>query len=369
MTDIANDSRIVLTLDAGGTNLVFSAIQGNQEIVKPVHYPTHAHQLDKLLNSLLMGFRQVQSQIPAKASAISFAFPGPADYPKGIIGNLPNFEAFTHGVALGPMLEEAFNLPVFIHNDGNLFAYGEALCGFLPELNKSIVVKGGIKQYKNLIGLTLGTGFGCGAVINNKLLAGDNSSDTGIHNTLNKFDLQWNAEESVSTRAIQRVYTDFSKDSTAISLMPESIYRIAKEEASGHKEAAKEAFRQFGEGLGSSIANILTLLDSNVVIGGGITAAWDLFAPAMFNEIHRPYKSPAGKQYPRLDFRVYNLQNPKELTEFSLGKVKEIAVPFSHKTVAYDDLPRVGIGVSKLGASKAIALGAYAIALQNLDSL
>ena len=31
-----NDNRIVMTLDAGGTNFVFSAIQGNKEIVVPV---------------------------------------------------------------------------------------------------------------------------------------------------------------------------------------------------------------------------------------------------------------------------------------------------------------------------------------------
>ena len=31
-----NDKRIVLTLDAGGTNFVFSAIRGNIQIVSPV---------------------------------------------------------------------------------------------------------------------------------------------------------------------------------------------------------------------------------------------------------------------------------------------------------------------------------------------
>ena len=34
--------------------------------------------------------------------AISFAFPGPADYEHGVIGDLPNFPAFCGGVALGP---------------------------------------------------------------------------------------------------------------------------------------------------------------------------------------------------------------------------------------------------------------------------
>ena len=34
------------------------------------------------------------------------------------------------GVALGPMLEEKFRIPVFINNDGDLFAYVEAIAGW-----------------------------------------------------------------------------------------------------------------------------------------------------------------------------------------------------------------------------------------------
>ena len=49
-----------------------------------------------------------------------------ADYAHGIIGDLPNFPGFRGGVALGPYLEHVFGIPVFINNDGNLFAYGEA---------------------------------------------------------------------------------------------------------------------------------------------------------------------------------------------------------------------------------------------------
>ncbi len=64
--------------------------------------------------------------------AISFAFPGPADYIHGIIGDLPNFPAFRGGIALGPYLEERFGMPVFINNDGNLFAYGEAIAEHSP---------------------------------------------------------------------------------------------------------------------------------------------------------------------------------------------------------------------------------------------
>lgn len=364
--NLNSDKRIILTLDAGGTNFVFSAIQANKEIIEPVHRPANAHDLEKCLSTIIEGFEIVISQLPEKACAISFAFPGPSDYSKGIIGNLPNFKAFNDGVALGPMLEGHFNLPVFINNDGNLFAYGEALAGFLPEINKKIIDEGGIKQFKNLTGLTLGTGFGCGIVLNNLLLEGDNSCDAGIHDTLNKFNPNWNAEESVSTKAIQRVYASKAGIDFSSELMPKDIFKIAKGTKTGNQSAAIEAFKQFGEALGSSISNISTLIDGIIVIGGGITAAWELFAPAMFGEINRKYENFDGIKSSRLSVKVYNLEDKNVFKEFALGKIKELKVPGSNRFVKYDDIPRIGIGVSKLTASKAIALGAYAYAIQKL---
>ena len=50
--------------------------------------------------------------------AISFAFPGPADYKRGIIGDLGNLPSLRGGIALGPMLEAEFGIPVFINNGG-----------------------------------------------------------------------------------------------------------------------------------------------------------------------------------------------------------------------------------------------------------
>ena len=73
-----------------------------------------------------------RTSCPQPPVAISFAFPGPADYPAGIIGDMSNMPAFRGGVALGPILEDQFGIPVFINNDGDLFVYGEAIAGFLP---------------------------------------------------------------------------------------------------------------------------------------------------------------------------------------------------------------------------------------------
>lgn len=361
------DKRIILTLDAGGTNFVFSAIQSNRNIVAPIRLPSEAHNLDKCIGNIISGLQKVSYAIDGQAEAISFAFPGPADYEKGIIGNLPNFKAFNGNTPLGPILENEFGLPVFINNDGNLFAYGEALSGLLPEINQRILNVGGIKQFKNLIGLTLGTGFGGGIVLNNTLVVGDSSCGAEVHNSINKFNTDWNAEESISTRAIQRVYAEETGQYFSQELMPEDIAHIANGKMDGEKEAAIEAFRKFGEALGSSIANIITLIDGLVVLGGGITASWDLFSPAMFKEINRKYLHFTGTANDRLSFKVFNLEDETQFKDFALGKVEKLAINDKSDFIEFDSMPRTGVGISKLGGSNAIALGAYTFALQQLD--
>ena len=36
------DKRTVITLDAGGTNFVFGAIRGNQDVIKPISLPSNS---------------------------------------------------------------------------------------------------------------------------------------------------------------------------------------------------------------------------------------------------------------------------------------------------------------------------------------
>src|SRR5579885_3472848 len=170
-----NDRRVVLTLDAGGTSLKFSAIQANRLILGPIPLPSEAHDLDRCLAQILSGFESIRKALPEPPVAISFAFPGPADYPAGIVANIGNLPPFRGGVALGPMLEDRFQLPVFLNNDGDLFAYGESIAGFLPYVNGLLESAGNPKRYRNLFGITIGTGLGGGIVCNGQLLAGDNS--------------------------------------------------------------------------------------------------------------------------------------------------------------------------------------------------
>jgi glucokinase len=361
-----SDPKNILTLDAGGTNFVFSAMRDFEQVVDPIRLPAHADDLERSLQTLNEGFKQVKKQLDGEADAISFAFPGPANYALGIIENLPNFPAYNGMLPLKDILQEQFKMPVFINNDGDLFAYGEAKSGLLPEVNKRLREHGSEKQYKNLTGLTLGTGFGAGIVIDGVLLGGDNSCGAGIHDTLNALNPEWNIEDSVSTRAILREYAAASGEDVS-DKMPLDIYEIAKERKTGDPKAATYSFTLFGAALGHAIANISTLIDGMVVIGGGLSESWDLFAPELFRVLRMPYKKADGaKPGPgRLSVDVYDLEN--EMDDFLAVNPVTIPVPGSTITVSYDRSPRIGVGRSRLGASHAISIGAYAFAVQQLN--
>ncbi len=363
----ATDKRIVMTLDAGGTNFVFQAIQGNQEVTEAVRLPSNAHDLELCLKTIIDGFTQIKEKLPEAPVAISFAFPGPADYPRGIIGDLGNLPAFRGGVALGPMLEDHFKLPVFINNDGDLYAYGEALAGFLPYVNGLLESAGSPKRFKNLVGFTLGTGFGCGIVRDGQLFIGDNSVAGEVWLVRNKLHPEMNVEESVSIRAVRRVYAEQAGIPFEEAPEPKEIFEIGMGRKAGNKQAAIAAFVTMAEALGDAVANVLTLIDGLAVIGGGLAGAHPLFLQHMVKEMNSTYQNFNGETYRRLVPVVFNLENETELHKFLKGEAREVKVPGSNRTVLYDAMPRVGVGISRIGTSKAIALGAYAFALSKID--
>ena len=361
-----HDQRTVMTLDAGGTNFVFSAICGNQDIVTPICYPAVSDNLEECLTVLHRGFSQVKEQLEEAPVAISFAFPGPADYKNGIIGDLPNFPAFRGGVALGPFLKERFGIPVFINNDSNLFAYGEALAGILPSVNEELEAAGNPKRYRNLLGITLGTGFGAGVVIDNCLLTGDNGCGGDVWIMRNKKYTDLIAEESVSIRAVRRVYGELSGE-TIENLMPKDIYDIAEGTRTGNREAALKSFDELGEMAGAAIVSALHIVDGMVVIGGGVSGAAKYILPGMMREMRRSISTFAGREFNGLQMEVYNLMEIGEYKRFLESTISWAQIPFSGRKVPYDCIKRIGVAISTLGASKAIALGAYAFALQQID--
>lgn len=362
------DKRIVITLDAGGTNFVFGAMQSNDFIIDPITMPSNAHDLDLCLQTMVKGFEEVISKLDQKPVAISFAFPGPADYPHGIVGGyLPNFPSFRDGVALGPFLEEKFGIPVYLNNDGDLFAYGEAIGGVLPKINAKLAELGSTKVYKNLLGYTFGTGFGIGMVIDNRLNRGNNSCvETFCLRHKNHPEVM--VEEGVAIRAIKRVYAEKSGDINH-QYEPKDICDIAEGKIPGNREAAIAAFEEFGEVAGDAIATAVTLTDSLVVLGGGLCGARKYFMPALMKQLRGLIHTIKGEELNRLQMKAYELDDPDQFAKFARGAARPIKVYGTDRNVIYDPAKSTGVAISSLGASKAISIGAYSFALASLDQI
>jgi glucokinase len=357
-----------MTLDAGGTNFVFSAIMSGKTIVEPFTLPSEGSDLKKSLTNIIKGFHHVANQTQ-KPAAISFAFPGPADYPNGVIGDLVNLPAYKGGVALGAMLEEEFQMPVFINNDGDLFAYGEAIGGILPEINLKLENAGSSKRYRNLLGVTLGTGFGGGIVQDGKLYIGDNSMAAEVYAFRNKLFPKMCAEDGISIRAVISSYLKFSEQPENNEITPKDIFLIASGQKQGNKEAARKAFAEMGEILGDVLAQLATTLDCLIVIGGGLSGAAPFFMPSVLNEMNSFYQLPDGEKIPRLIQKTVDLDTEEGLKAIIHQKTIQLNVFGTNKTISYNPEAILGIGISRLGTSKATSLGAVAYALSALDSV
>ena len=68
----------------------------------------------------------------------------------------------------------------------------------------------------------------------------------------------------------------------------------------------------------------------------------------------------------RTVLRALNLEDETDRRSFLAHKTLDITIPRSERRVTYDPMKRIGIGVSKLGASKAVAIGAYHVAVTRM---
>lgn len=361
-----NNNAKVLVLDAGGTNLVFNVVQDGVILKNTFSLPAKSENLENLLEKIIHGFKEINKLSGGNASAISFCFPGPADFQNGIIGDLENLPFFRGGIPLKAMLENEFKVPVFINNDGDLFTLGEAIGGLLPEVNEKLTAAGSQKQYKNLIGVTLGTGFGGGIVSNGKLFLGDNSAGAEINRMVNPLNWNWSVEEAMSIRGIKRLYSDELGVPVESVPDPYTIFKIGMGTKEGDQEKAKKAWEKFGLVLGDALANAVTLVDGLVVIGGGLSGAYPLFLPQTVEMMNRKFSRYGGGEFPRMEVDAFDLEDKNGMTNFCDQKSIMINVPFSEEQVSYSPEKKIGVGITRLGTSRSVAIGAYAFAMEQI---
>lgn len=86
----------------------------------------------------------------------------------------------------------------------------------------------------------------------------------------------------------------------------------------------------------------------------------------MIKEMNGWRKNMNGEAFPRLQMKVYNLEDRKEKALFLNDESATLPVPGSKNSVMYHPVKKIGVTTSKLGTSRAIALGAYNFALNRL---
>ena len=252
--------KYIIGVDLGGTNIRVGLVFCNK-VIKKVEVKTEP---DKGKTIVIKNLVKAISRVMIKNVAGSgIGSPGPLDYRKGFIIRTKNIPL--ERVNLKKILEKKFNVPVFVDNDANCFALGEA-------------VYGSGKKHNCVIGLTIGTGVGGGIVINKKVLHGRlNAGELG-HMTI-KFDGRkarscnnGDLEEYVSTRGIMRTAKGLKAKT------PLDVYNLALK---GNKKAIN-VFEKMGFYLGIAVANFVNIFDPDVVIiGGGISNAWKFFSKSM----------------------------------------------------------------------------------------
>jgi glucokinase len=116
-----------------------------------------------------------------------------------------------------------------------------------------------------------------------------------------------------------------------------------------------------------AIGNAITLFDAPVVIGGGLSGAHEMILPKLVDSLNSKYHTFNGKNIQRMEVFAYNWHNKDCRNDFLTSESSPVQIPGTNESIHYDPLKKVAVGVSQLGTTKAVALGAYAFAIIKLN--
>ena len=149
----------ILGLDIGGTKTAVIVGNSKADILYRKQFDTiPSRSFPTYFEELTDEIEKVLALQEFNIDAISVSIGGPLDVMNGIIKSPPNLPTWVN-IQLKKILSERFNLPAYIEHDGNAGALAEYYFG-------------AGKNYKSIIFLTLGTGFGAGIILDGKLYRG-----------------------------------------------------------------------------------------------------------------------------------------------------------------------------------------------------
>ena len=264
--------RLVFAVDLGGTHLRVALVDDTGNILQHLKQETpRGDSPDGILNALAGAAREWKCHDRAVLAA-SIMVPGAVDSEKAVVVAAPNRPSLIN-FALKAELQKRLGWPIVLENDANAAAVGEMWLG-------------AARGCSDVVSVTLGTGVGGGVILDGKLWRGSHGSAGEIgHTTVDPFSgLKCKCgntgclELFASATAIVRMARERGMDAASA----EKVYEAGR---SGD-ETALSVFNRFGTYLGIGLANLINLIDPQViVITGGAVSGWDLFASEMYRQV------------------------------------------------------------------------------------
>ncbi len=170
-------NKIYIGIDLGGTNIAVGIVTEDCRLLDKDSVPTGRErgfsEIMKDAVGLIHALLQRNSMDTSQICAIGMGAPGVTDPDKRIIFKEVNFPAFKDENLEAELGKYFPGVPVYLENDANAAAYGEALCGAIQGVSDAVVV-------------TLGTGVGGGIILNGKIYSGFNHAASELgHMVLN----------------------------------------------------------------------------------------------------------------------------------------------------------------------------------------
>ncbi len=287
-----------IAIDLGGTAIKSAIVSQSGRLTEFMSVPTEAekgprHIIDALQRLIAEKLDQTRyNHSSGYFKGVGIGMPGVVGLDSNTVShppNLPGWEKMALGDILTEKLKATLNRSVYVgvENDANLAALGEAYYGAGKGLTDFLMV-------------TLGTGVGCGIILNKQLYKGT----TGAAGELGHVSIQCqSAQVHAGIRGSLEGFVGQRKISalamTMLSEYPNSILhqlsggkpetiqpRHLTQAAEKGDDLALTLWAKIGEYLGVGLAGAISLLDiRTVVLGGGVSGANEFLFPSILKEI------------------------------------------------------------------------------------
>jgi len=296
-------------VDLGGTNLRIAAVDDQGKVLEKVTTGTNVKQgRDFVIGEMTTAIQTLAAKIGAKGLlGVGIGVPGIIDMDTGTLHESPNLPGW-HDYPVRNEIERRLGTPIVLENDANAAALGEKWLG-------------AAREHDDMCMLTLGTGVGGGIVLGGRVWHGMN----GMAGELGHINVEPEGppcgcgsrgclEQFASATALVRMAREAvagGKSPELARAMGDNAEFSAKmlhQLAQQGNTAARDIFARAGRALGIVLAGLINIFNlPNYVLGGGVANAWDMFSPAMMEEIRQRsfiYRATAPDQTPTLRKRT-----------------------------------------------------------------